>query len=185
MENGSLNATEIAVGSLLAGNRGGYGAGGGAWGGGYGGYGPFASPGANAVRLNRNGQNIKEQGDCTRTLIGQGLDSVRNAFENVTRDNQFSAVTKQVTDAEFRSIDRMRDIECQIIDNAKAAAACCCEAKLTAEKNKSDILAAIAAQGSETITRELAAANSKVNQLETINAILAGQNNNHHHGGGH
>jgi len=48
----SLNATEIAVGSLLAGGRGGYA--GGAWGSGYQDVGHFGTVSSNAVRIDRN-----------------------------------------------------------------------------------------------------------------------------------
>lgn len=125
MDNSSLNATEIAVGSLLASNRGGGygGGGGGAWGGGYGGHAPFAGPGSNAVRLDRNAQFIENQADCTREVLKADLNGVRDNFENLLRANDFNAVRDGQFRGELRLSDRMRDLE-------KAQAECCCATQL-------------------------------------------------------
>ncbi len=130
MDNSSLNATEIAVGSLLAG-RGGYGGGyGGAWGEGYNGCGPWATPSANAVRINRNSQEIENQADCTREVLGAGLRSIDNNFENAERARQFTDVRSGQFQSELRTNDRIRDLENRMIENATAAAKCCCETQL-------------------------------------------------------
>lgn len=167
MGEGSLNATEIAVGSLLAGGRGygGYG-GGGAWGGYGGGYGPFASPGANAVRLNRNAQFIENQADCTREVLGRAIDSNSNSFENLTRQNQFDRLCDRISEGamdnrdqifrqELRNGDRLRDIEREMNANARIAADCCCDLKLQAANDKSEIMARMEALSKEGITRDL------------------------------
>lgn len=180
MDNSSLNATEIAVGSLLAGNRGGYGgSGGGAWGGGGHGVAPFAGPASNAVRINRNSEitklgidRISDQNEETRRNLGEN-----RIMDNVTGGH--NRISDNVANSEFRQQDRMRDIERDVVQNAKDAAACCCDVKVQAATDKAELLAAIAAQGQATLGRELDAANARVTQLETINAL---RDNGH---GGH
>jgi hypothetical protein len=133
MDENSLNATEIAIGSLLAG-RGGYGyGGGGAWGGGDTGYGPWASPSANAVRLNRNAQQVENQADCTRELLSTQNQGIRDNFESITRGNQFN----NVIDCQFRGELRTSDLINannlnQLRNNAELRqqiADCCCDNK--------------------------------------------------------
>ena len=144
---GSLNATEIAVGSLLAGNRGyGYG---GAWDGhhGYGGHGNFASPSANAVRLNRNAQQIENQADCTREVLGNSMDNNARAFNQAENNRSFQRVCDNITASEFRTGDRLRDLEREINANAREAAQCCCDTQkeiLRVEANSNERFAAIA-----------------------------------------
>lgn len=141
---------------------------------GYGqGYGPFASPGMNAVRLDRNSQMTENQADCTREVLSTDIAGVRQSFENLTRDNQFSAITKSVNDSEFRNIDRFSNIERELNANARAAAECCCDTKLlikdttidnlraeAATNNKNEILNAMAGQ-----TNALSCAINSLNQV--------------------
>ena len=47
-------------------------------------------------------------------------------------------VNKNITDSEFRAIAREQTIQAELVDNAKEAAKCCCEAKLEAQKNACD-----------------------------------------------
>jgi len=136
----SLNATEIAVGGLLAGGYGrggyGYGGGGGAWGGGWGGggFGPWASPSANAVRLNRNAQQIENQADCTRDMIQAGNIGTLQAFENATRDRQFTDLRDGQFRAELRTADKLDAQQINALrDNAdirQQLADCCCDNKV-------------------------------------------------------
>lgn len=96
---------------------------------------------------------------------------------------------KNVSDAEFRSLDRQRDIERTMADNAKDAALCCCKlesemakgfgaAALKACEDKNDLSKQMAEGFSNIKDRELNAANAKITQLETINAL-----SDHHHRG--
>ena len=119
----------------FGGGYGGYGGYGGGGGYGHGGSGYYASPGANAVRINRNAEKIGDQADCTRTILGKGLDSVRDNFENLMRANDHQGLVKAISDSEFRGSDRLRDLERIVNGNAKDAAECCCElrALITAE----------------------------------------------------
>lgn len=164
-----LSANDIALGSLLSGRNYGYG---GAWGNGYPGHGTYAGPSANAVRLDRNAEISKESDDCTRLTLGAGLDRISAQAEEARREGQFLATVNATTNAEFRTMDRLRDIEKQLVDNAKDAAKCCCDLKIQACEDKAQILAAIAAQGTETVTRELNQANARITQLETISSIV-------------
>jgi hypothetical protein len=217
MNDSSLNATEIAVGSLLAGgNRGGgFGGGGngGAWDDASGGM-MFPGNSVLAAEAHANGTAVKEAIDSGKTAAASGL-------ENLLDQNQFTATNKsivdghnrlgdnmaanvgriadQVTNQEFRNGDRLRDLDKTIAANAaiaaqcccdtqkaiaeaaKEAALCCCDAKLEAAKSHASIMASVIAENSA--TRELirgdalAAANAKITQLETINAL-----SNRHHG---
>ncbi len=197
---GSLNPNDLATLSLLngGGRYGGVGVGGGGYGGyGGGGHGSFASPSANAIRIDSVGQKVEDQNDCTRTLLAGGMERISDNFENATRSREFAGVNKAIVDSEFRTNDRARDIElnnlrqssdtsaaiaaccCEtqksIAQAAKEAAKCCCDAQLTAAKDHAALQALIIKENSA--TRELmrgdalAAANAKIIQLETINAL--------------
>ena len=135
------------------------------------GYGAFASPGSNAVRLDRNAQNIEDQADCTRSVLGLGLDRISDQAEESRRQAQFTAITNAVQNQEIRTADRLRDIEREIAANARTAAECCCELKLENCQSESRLTAEIRAVESRTIERELNAAQARITQLETINAI--------------
>jgi hypothetical protein len=196
MEQSSINANEIAVGSLLAGrmNGGGYGGGGGAWGGGgRGGYGMYGSPGMNAVRIDRNAQEIENQADHTRDQIHEAAHTIENSFENATRSSEFGAIKDGQFRAELRQTDRARDLamalsdisaatakcccetQASIAQAAKEAAECCCAAKLQQCKDTADIKALILEENGKTRdminSNALDAANARITQLETINAL--------------
>lgn len=96
MDSSSLNATEIAVGSLLAGGRGGYGVGGGgAWGGGTCGVAPWAGPASNAARIEGVERTVNQQADC-----------INGTLESLSRTLSFDALTKTVTDGNTRLCDK-------------------------------------------------------------------------------
>lgn len=185
MENGSsLNATEIAVGSLLAG-RGGYGYGGGAWGG-AGGYAPFAGPASNAVRINRNADltrlsldRVSDQAEETRRIL-----QAQNTADQIM--DGFNRVCDRQVDSEFRTSDRLRDIEREIAANARLTTAELSGIKLQSCQDKADILTAVKDCCCETQklvisensrTREefqrslLEECRSRADRLETVNAI--------------
>lgn len=173
----SLNATEIAVGSLLSRN------GNGAWSNGeYGGYGPFASPSSNAVRIDRNADVASERSQGTRAILEHDFTAVRDQFNTVNRAGEFNRVLAEMHDmnvhasdqrfqSELRTNDRLRDLQAEMNENARKAADCCCELRAQVVENKSDLLAAIAASESRGIERQLNAANAKITQLETVNAL--------------
>lgn len=192
------------------GGRGGYG--GGLWGGGGDMLGAgnsvlaadaHANGTATKEAVNCNSQKIEDQADFTRDIISSDMAGIRQSFENQTRTSEFASIRdgqfrtelrssdqhaenlKAIADIEFRSLDRQRDIESLIIQNAKDAAKCCCDAKLQSCKDTAEVKALVIAENSA--TRELirgdalAAANARITQLETINAL---QSNGHgHHGG--
>jgi len=94
---------------------------------GRGGYGQFASPSANAVRINRNSDitklgidRISDQNEQTRRDMGESriMDNITNGHAGI-RDVQING--------EFRNADRLRDIEREMNANARAAADCCCD----------------------------------------------------------
>lgn len=158
---------------------------------GYGGYGgmggDFANQSANAIRLDRNAQQTENQADCTREIIGRGQDASLHAFDNATSAASFTRVCDRITDGEFRTSDRLRDIEREMNANAREAAKCCCEVKVQACEDKSQILSAIAdakatslATEGRAVERALNATSAELVALRT--QVACGCNCNSHHG---
>lgn len=155
---------------LLARGVGGYGAGYGL-GGGYGYGGGVLSSLAHA-----DGTAVKESIDGNKDLMMAGIDRI-SAQNKEGRDNfLFDQLQNSIVNQEFRSLDRQRDIERVIADNAKEAAKCCCETQklVTMEANATrTLILEVEARG---VRDRLEAANAKITQLETINAL----SNPHH-----
>lgn len=173
---GSVNPSDLATLSLI---------------GGYGGYGVGASRhggygGGNsllAAEAHANGTAVKEAINCNSERSNDGLTRISEQNKEQACNDRANTTNTNITNQEFRSLDRLRDIERLIVDGQKEAAKCCCDAKLEACKSTSEIKALIIQENSA--TRELirgdalAAANAKIVQLETINAL---KDNGHHHG---
>ncbi len=178
------------------GGRGGYGGGGGGqWGGGYGGggHGPFASPTSNAVRIEAHAaqnaasiENLLDQNQfaATNNNITNGnnrLTDANNINVNRVSDQQFRAELRnsdqhneiiREMNANARAADKCCcDTQKAIAEAAKDAAKCCCDATLEACKNTAALLADGALTRSLMTTTALDAANAKIVQLETINAL--------------
>jgi hypothetical protein len=101
---------------------------------GYGGYpgavtGDFANASANAIRLDRNDQMVQSESLCTREVMGKAMDSNGRAFDSATNAASFTRMCDRITDGEFRTSDRQRDIEREMNANAREAAKCCCDVK--------------------------------------------------------
>ena len=111
--------------------------------------------------------------DASADRASDNIAGVRSAFDNQTRNAQFAQVNKNIADSEFRSLDRQRDIEKQLVDNAKESAKCCCETQklVTAEATATRLLM-LEIEGRAT-TSKLAEVQAKNIQLETINALRA------------
>ena len=197
MENGSGMVDTNSL-LLARGVGGGYGMGG--FGGSYGGgMGSFASPSANAVRINKTDQNVENQADCTRMAMGLGMDRISDQAEEGRRSAQFTSLKDSQFQAELRNSDRLRDIEREINTNARAAdkcccdvqaaianaacaaAKCCCDAQLEAQKNACDTQRLVSAEGASTRmlileveargnADKLAECRSQLNRAEIINA---------------
>ena len=162
----SINSNEIATLSLLQSR--GFG------GGGYG-YGVGAGGGIGAGVLTAealaNGTATNAKIDANADRASNSIAGVRSAFDNQTRNVQFDQVNQNITNMEFRSLDRQRDIERQIVDNAKDAAKCCCETQklITSEAATTrTLILEVEARGN---VAALAQAQAKITQLETINAL--------------
>ena len=194
---GSLNPNDLATLSLLNG----YGRGGGVGvGGGYsGGYGHTIADPIVAANAHVDGSAVKEAINCHASSARLGMDAITGSFENATRDRQFAELSKGQSDVERRLCDQntaqtaiINDLRAEaakcccethkaIAEAAKDAAKCCCDAQLQACKDTSELKALIIKENST--TRELirgdalAAANAKITQLETINALSG---NSHH-----
>jgi len=169
MENGSVNASDAATLALLyGGNRGGgIGVGAGGYGDGYGNV-------SNAVRLDRNAQQVENQADATRGFIAAGAAGISGSFENAERSRQFSHIHDNQFQTELRTNDRLLALQNEMNINAKAAANCCCELKLENCKNTSTILAAVAA-GDQKILDKVNS--NEVSRLKDEIAVLRA----HHH----
>jgi len=188
----SLNSNEIATLSLLqsrgfGGGQGGYGYGVGS--GGYGGSMLGAGNSVLAAEAHANGTasdaKLQNLTDANRLAFDSNQEQIRESrtLDQFSRlsDNQFRAeirgsdqhasILKGMTDVEFRSLDRQRDIEALLVQNAKDAAACCCDAKLEACKSTAEVKALVIQENSA--TRELirgdalAAANAELTALKT------------------
>jgi hypothetical protein len=113
------------------------------------------------------GENIK----ANRALVSQGLDRISDNFEATFRGMQFSELSREHVDLERRLNDSNRDTTAIINALRAEMAKCCCESKLLATENKSEILAAISVEAKDTLNRELAAANAELIHLRTVNAL--------------
>jgi len=176
MGDSSLNATEIAVGSLLAGGRGGIG-GGGAWGSGEF-CNTFANPSANAVRIDRNAQQNEDQHDCTRGIMESNFRGLSDGFIQQSTNDQFNRICTAIAasdnraadqrfQSELRTNDRLLALQAEINENARVAAQCCCDLKLQACEDKAELKAAVLAVEGRAIERSLNAANAELTALKT------------------
>ena len=203
---GSLNPNDLATLSLLYGGGGRYGGGPGVgMGGGYPGSGYLTAEAisngtavkeaidGNAKMGSRGMDNIADRfEDATRAdnfsrvcerIVELSADLSRNQLFNAEKINDVRAETaKCCCDTQKAIAECCCDTQKSIAQAAKEAALCCCDAKLQACKDHADLRALIIQENSA--TRELmrgdalAAANAKIVQLETINALSS---NGHHH----
>ena len=146
----------------------------------------FASDASNAVRIesasaaNAAGlENLLDQNQfaATNTNIVEGhnriTDSI-NLSDNRINDNINRSSDRQSdmsTAAEFRSLDRQRDIERILNQNAKEAAACCCETQKLILSEGNETRALVLAVEARANVASLAVAQARITQLETIDAL--------------
>ena len=137
----------------------------------YGSYGDFATPSANAIRIEANGRAVDagienlmdaNQFEATNTNINTGHNRICDAI-NTTATRQ----ADMTTNAEFRMQDRLRDIEREMSANARETARCCCDLKVQAANDKAEILAAISGSETRSITRDLDRAERELTALKT------------------
>ena len=201
---GKVGASDAATLALLygGGGYGGYGGRGGGIGVGYGGGGygggGILYPGNSvlAAEAHANGTAVKEAIDCNANTAQAGISGMVQSFENGNRQQQFFELSREHTDLERRLADsntaniaQQNDIRAEmakcccetqrsIAEAAKEAAKCCCDAQLQQCKDTADLKALIIAENAETRNQmrgdALAAANAKIIQLETINALDKG-----------
>jgi len=205
-----VNNNDAATLALLAGGvgYGGYGRGG--HGGGYGSL--YTGNSVLAAQAHADGTATKEAIDGNADLIR----AQANAFENAERSRQVSDLTMQSANNELRITDRINNIELNALrsqadtlvainNNAKDAAACCCDAKLEAQKNACDTQKLVVEENAKTreliqanalkeAERELDRADRRSNSSDTINGIASAiaqqtntlvtllNNNGGHHG---
>lgn len=201
MEAGSIGASDAATLALLyggGGGYGGYGRGGGigvgyGGGGGYGGGMLHAGNSVLAAGAHADGTPIKIALDGHAANNRLGLDTIVGSFENATRDRQFADLSGQHNELELRLADSQAaalaitndlraetarnfcDVEKAIAEAAKDAAKCCCDAQLQSCRDHAELKALVISENGA--TRELirgdalAAANARITQLETINAL--------------
>ena len=126
----------LILDTLRAG-RGGYGGGGE---GGMGGFGPYASPGANAVRLDRNADVAKGEAECTRGVLGSEVNSMRQSFEGLERNRSFDRISDDIHQQDLvggqREVTHTRELADIKAANAlgisnmeKEMLKCCCDQK--------------------------------------------------------
>jgi len=171
--NGNLDANTAATLALLtdtarAGNRG-FGYGGGEGGGGC--YGPYATPSAIQHGIAHNAQLVENSGDRTRGAMALGLDRIASDFTNAERARQFTTINDHIFQSELRNTSALNEkfnaLQREINENARRAAECCCDVKLRACQDKSEILAKIETLDKAGITRELDRAERELTALKT------------------
>jgi len=132
--------------------------------------------------------------------------NMSNGFNRLCDKTEFNNTNSIIRQAEmnlnlFREMAAIRaegkDCCCEtqkaIADAAKEAAKCCCEAQLRAAENQAALLLKMCEDKNETLVaisagftaikdRELNAANARITQLETINAL---SHHGHHNNGCH
>lgn len=155
-----------------------------------------------AAGAHADGTGIGNKIDCNSRQFMAGLDRVSDQAEETRRILAFENVNQNITNQEFRNIDRLRDVERLIIDGQKEAAKCCCEAQLAAAKCCCETQKLITAEASA--TRELINslelkrvtdanninatvgainANANANTAAIVQAIREINNHHHHHNG--
>ena len=171
--------------------------------GGFGGYNygaPYADLASNAVRINRNEGVTRDAQKCTTDTLTANLARISDQAEEGRRSAQFTALVDSGTNAEFRTLDRLRDIrdgqfqgelrtndrlrdlERIMIDGQRDADKCCCDLKIEMLKCCCETQKLVSAEG--TATRELInqntirAAIDQNNINATIGAINANANAN-------
>jgi len=145
---------------------------------------PFADPGSNAVRINRN-MAVSEANDrCIKEVTDANMDRLSDQAEEGRRTAASTATNKNIVDSEFRNIDRITSLSNRVIDGQKDAAKTAADAALAACKCCADNALAMAQMEArltkqaddnfaKITERELNAANARVTQLTTIDAITS------------
>lgn len=182
MDSNSLNATEIAVGRLLAGGVGGIN-GGGAW-----------TNSAGGVQY--AGMNTIQHGlECNRDIVQTGIENIERSIADGRQadlivngqakicDN-INVTGQRITDNQFRAELRGSDQHAAIVAQMNAAAAaqakCCCDQLLETAKMEARLTARMESLSKEGITRDLDRAERKVERLELQNACGCGCEGRHH-----
>ena len=149
----------------------------------------FANDGSNAVRINRNEKLNKQGHDFLSQQISDNADRNRDTLQTLQTNTQFDRVSDKLSDqTNFfdGSISRVAaatavgqaEIIREMNANAREAAKCCCETQklIAAEASATrSVILEVEARG---VRDSLAAANAKVTQLETINALSGGHRGN-------
>lgn len=178
--------SDVATLSLLNGGVGGYGINGR-------GYGhEFANDGSNAVRINSN-EKLSSQGhDFLSQQISDNADRNRDTLQTLQTNTQFDRVSDKLSDqTDFfnNAIARVADAtavgQAEIIRemnaNARAAAECCCEAKLLAVQNQCKTDAGLATiLANQACDTRVADAVANATQNAKLDSILAGQSGRGH-----
>lgn len=173
MENASMADAVIANRGLnFAGTGYGYGGHGGSYGR------EFANDGSNAVRIEAHSaanaagiENLLDQNQfsATNDNIVQGHNRITDNI-NLTSTRQ----SDMTTSAEFRTGDRLRDLEREMNANARVAAECCCETKLLAVQNQAKTDAGMAQiLANQACDTRVGDAVSNAQQNAKLDAILA------------
>jgi len=172
----SLNATEIAVGSLLANGNG-------VWNGNRGSNerchdNCYANPSANAVRIDRNADVSNLSFVAQRDLSESNFRGLYASFDTATRAGEAARIEKAISDldqrnadqrfqTELRTNDRLLALQAEMNENAREAAKCCCDLKFQIAENKAEMTATILGVESRNIERALNAANAELTALKT------------------
>lgn len=187
MDNGFSTSDAVLTSAM----SGGFGNGGNNWGN-RGCGAPFADPGSNAVRINRNLAVGEANDRCTKEVTDANMSRIADQAEEGRRQAQNTALNDSMVNAEFRTsdrltaikdgqfqaelrtVDRISSLERTVIDGQRAADKCCCDLKLQSCEDKAELLRAIADSKAESLAiesraveRTLNAANAELTALKT------------------
>jgi len=190
---GAIMPNDVATLALLGGGRG-YGYGGGN---GYGSSYLTAQAHADGTglgnRMTMGHALLTEQVKQSESATKFGLEANANAFSEGRQSNEFNRLNdvawqnrlditdkldriqlnnlRDIANRDLAQAGQIADVRRDIADSAKDTAKCCCDAQLMATQNQAMTMAAIAALETRGISRELDAAQSRITQLETIDAL--------------
>lgn len=120
-----------------------------------------------AAGAHADGTAVKEAVDANGRMSSANLDRISAQNLESRTNDRFAATIRTFNNSEFRTIDRLRDVERLIVDGQKEAAKCCCESQLRDCENTAKIMAEIKAVEARGIERERADLKAELTALKT------------------
>lgn len=113
---------------------------------------------------------VSGEGAHTRDKFSDGLNRVSQSFEEAERSRQFADNMQGRFQTELRMTERLAALQHEMNENARRSADCCCDVKLQACKDKSELLQRMEQINKENVLRDLSRAE---NELTSLKAQIA------------